>query len=245
MDEQTLEMLKRLDGATVVGMRKTYYVGAAPGEGDDGTTCDNYNPMHKETCAKYEIMLIASRTHLHYIIEIKNSRGWCGSGYCTASWYNLNVHHCYDGFGPMTHKVKSPSLYLVVNKKDPEAYWMCEADGFSTNLFTIQDNDDGYYPDGWVTVNEELFELLPRAINRRPVWIFAGESGLGKSTIGMLLSQNKTLTVYETDKSNTLPDIIYADIVVLGNKYNFDLREIKERLFDDPKVILVDFKAQN
>lgn len=248
MVDETLEILKNLNGANIIGMRKIYYVGDVSGEGENGT-CDNddFNPMHKETCAAYEFMLTDYRYggRNNIIIRVKNSSGWCGSGYCTATWYSLTVEQYLSYFGPMTHKPKNAGLKFIVNEKDPEHYWMCDADGFSTNLFTIQDNDDGYYPDGCVTVNEELFELLPRAMDRRPVWIFAGESGLGKSTIGMLLEQNDLLTVYETDKNSTLPNIIYADIVVLGKKYNFDLREIKERLFDNPKVILVDFKSQN
>lgn len=248
MGDKTLEILKRLDGSIVVGMRKTYYIGNVSGIDENGGFCndDDYNPMHKETCAAYEIMLIDPRYGNKCIVGIKNSSGWCGSGYCEATWYNLSVVEYIDNFGPMTHKAKFQRLKFEVHEKDPDEFYMCDADGFSTNLFVVHDNDDGYYPQGYVDVNEDLFEQLPRAMDRRPVYIFAGESGLGKSTIAMMLSRcGEDFTVYETDKNSKLPDMIYADAVVLGNKYCFDLKEIKERLFDNPKVILVDFKAQN
>jgi hypothetical protein len=48
-------------------------------------------------------------------------------------------------------------------------------------------------------------------------------------------------TKYETDKANKLPNSITEDIVVIGNKYQFTIEEITEKLFGDCEVIPVKF----
>lgn len=90
-------------------------------------------------------------------------------------------------------------------------------------------------------VNTELFERTARAMPGRPVWIFTGASALGKSTIGMLLSSSGK-EVYETDASDNLPEVIWADVIVSGRRRGgFPLEEIKKRLPDGVKPILVNF----
>lgn len=78
-----------------------------------------------------------------------------------------------------------------------------------------------------------------RIKEKRPVWIFKGGSGLGKSYISSFCRDFKN--IYETDCSESLPDVIYSDIIVLGNKYKFSEDEIKLRLFGECEVIIVDF----
>ena len=95
--------------------------------------------------------------------------------------------------------------------------------------------------DEGVCINTELFERTTRAMPGRPVWIFTGASALGKSTIGMLLSLSGK-EVYETDTSDSLPEVIWADVIVSGRRRGgFPLEEIKRRLPDGVKPILVNF----
>jgi hypothetical protein len=84
-----------------------------------------------------------------------------------------------------------------------------------------------------------LFKVLPRVSELRPVWIFTGPSNIGKT---FLASKLNDLGVYETDSSDILPDVITEEIIVLGNKYKFDIDEIKKRLFGDVEVRIVEFK---
>ena len=74
-------------------------------------------------------------------------------------------------------------------------------------------------------------------MSERPVWIFKGLSGLGKSS----LAAESGKKVFETDSVEKLPNKIWADVVVIGNKHNFSLKAIKQRLPNGTKPILVHF----
>ena len=65
-----------------------------------------------------------------------------------------------------------------------------------------------------------------RGFDKVPLWIFKGESGLGKSFLAHKLQD---LSVFETDAWKTLPDVITEDIVVLGNKYQHTVEDITSR----------------
>ena len=62
---------------------------------------------------------------------------------------------------------------------------------------------------------------------KRPVFIFYGNSCLCKSHIAALTGK----TVYETDINRTLPDVISTDIIVVGNRTNFDIKDVEDRVF--------------
>lgn len=88
---------------------------------------------------------------------------------------------------------------------------------------------------------EEMFEKTPRMMEKRPVWIFAGGSGLGKSTIGRFLElQGKV--IYETDSDQRLPNMIMADVIVAGNRNkSLTIDDICARLPDEVEPIFVEF----
>lgn len=88
---------------------------------------------------------------------------------------------------------------------------------------------------------EEMFEKTPRIMEKRPVWIFAGGSGLGKSTLGRFLElQGKV--IYETDSDQRLPNIIMADVIVAGNRNrSLTIDDICSRLPDGIEPIFVEF----
>ena len=222
-----LEVLKSLNGAEVLAMRKEYYVGIEAGdEAFDEVRC---------TSKKYSI-LVKGTNGYKYVIRLSGHGGWCGSGWTTASYADLEVEHFYDHFGPFTHIPKHPSEKLTFETLDTEHYEL----KVESNYFSYSDDGDGYYPWASFSVNEDLFSELPRSFKERPVWIFRGPSALGKSTLGMDLSAQGR-EVYETDSSASLPDVIYADVIVLGGKYSFTIDEIKERIFETKNIIFVDF----
>ena len=88
---------------------------------------------------------------------------------------------------------------------------------------------------------EEMFEKTPRMMEGRPVWIFTGASGLGKSTIGRFLElQGKV--IYETDSDQRLPNVIMADVIVAGNRNKgLAIDDICARLPDGVESIFVEF----
>lgn len=88
---------------------------------------------------------------------------------------------------------------------------------------------------------EEMFEKTPRMMEKRPVWIFAGGSGLGKSTIGRFLELQGKI-IYETDSNQRLPNMIMADVIVAGNRNkSLTIDDICARLPDEVEPIFVEF----
>lgn len=50
------------------------------------------------------------------------------------------------------------------------------------------------------------------------------------------------MEVYETDSNENLPPSITASIVVLGNKHNHSIEDIKTKLFGEVEVQIVEFQ---
>ena len=117
-------------------------------------------------------------------------------------------------------------------------------DEFSCEAFSVSVwGEDIYYPNGSIYINAGVFKKLPRAMDKRPVYVVCGESGLGKSSVTSRLNRN-IYSVYETDTSEELPDYITADVIVLGNKYKHTLADVKSKLFGNPKVVTVRFTEE-
>jgi hypothetical protein len=80
---------------------------------------------------------------------------------------------------------------------------------------------------------------------KRPVWIFVGKSALGKSYISSMLANGSEHTKYETDSSPELPEQIYEDVIVVGNKNKFTLKEIKDKIYGEHETIVVNFEMDS
>lgn len=92
------------------------------------------------------------------------------------------------------------------------------------------DGNDDFYPRGYMKFNKDKFEEPGvRQMTKRPVWIFRGDSGLGKSYITSIVERMGYLSVFETDsiKGDELQDKIIADIIVIGNKHGFKTEYVK------------------
>lgn len=240
----------------VVGMRKELFVDDVPGD-------DSFDEVPGEN-ERHILFCTTAEGRIKFTITLWTSYGWCGSGYTTASWGNLTCHNVYrNNYGPATHLPKDHKILLIGAKYDASKGDINEALTFDnsvdveldedeypyeydykTNIFTVSfDGDDSYYPSGYSYVKEELFTELPRAMKKRPVWIFNGASGTGKSTFGCILGETN-YEVYETDsaKDGNLPEEIWADMIVVGNKWkNITVDEVKKHLPDDVNAIDVTF----
>ena len=164
-------------------------------------------------------------------IELSHSEGECSSGWTTASWGHIKVTEV-KRFNGYTHTPKEPI--------EIDDYFPNFENDTDNKVFSISaDGGDGYYPSGGYNVNMELFKETVRAKDLRPVWIFKGKSNSGKS---FLASKLNDLEVYETDSNEQLPNSITASIVVLGNKYNYSIDDIKTKLFGEVEVQIVEFQ---
>lgn len=163
-------------------------------------------------------------------IELSHSEGECGSGWTTASWGNIKVTEAKK-FNGYTFIPKE-----ILNVEDIEPNF----DGDVSNAVFSVDcvGGDSYYPSGGYNVNMELFKETVRVKNSRPVWIFKGKSNSGKTFLASKLSE---MEIYETDRSELLPESIVASVIVLGNKYDFKLEDVKSKIFGEVEIQIVEF----
>ena len=97
------------------------------------------------------------------------------------------------------------------------------------------------FNDTTINIKYEQFKKTNRLKEKRPVWIVKGQSGLGKSYLISLIYNNSNLTIYETDSNSALPNIIFEDIIVIGNKYNFSIDEIEKNIYGQHESIIINF----
>ena len=190
-----------------------------------------------EDNSKY-ILNCISENNLKYEVALWTEYGDCPSGWCSASWGHCEVRRV-DSFIGSTHKpVKELSFEIETTECGFEdTIYNAENDVFYVDGY----GDDRWYPNGDVGITEELFTETNRMMDKRPVWIFKGDSGLGKSYIaGIIANSGRAKTVYETDAHEEL-DTIEEDIVVVGNKYDHSLEEIKSKIKGEHEIIYVDF----
>ena len=163
-------------------------------------------------------------------IELSRSEGECYSGWTIASWGHIKVTEVKK-FNGYTFIPKEP---LFIEDVEPNF------DGdISNEVFSVDSyGGDNYYPSGGYNVNMELFKETVRNKNLRPVWVFKGKSNSGKSFLASKLNE---LDVYETDSNEVLPESIVASVIVLGNKYDFNLEDVKSKIFGEVEIQIVDF----
>lgn len=166
-----------------------------------------------------------------YEIKLFEHEGMCFSGWTTAT-RGYAEYKIIDKIPPFTHKAKNNLFIegLLDQLKKKEIH---------NEVFKVShDGGNQYYPDGYVIVDLNFFEKSIRHIDKRPVWVFYGESNLGKS---FLSSKLQNLRVYETDSNEELPENLYEDIIVVGNKYPFTQMEIVDSIQGNVEIIFVFF----
>jgi hypothetical protein len=207
----------------IIGLRIEKYI-------DKEISGHNCNFKYKDAEFEKHIICGVLEDNRKVEIELSRSEGECGSGWTTASWGNVKVTEVkkFNGYTFI------PKEILTIEDIEPDF------DGdISNNVFSVDYvGGDNYYPSGGYNVNMELFKETIRNKNLRPVWIFKGKSNSGKSFLASKLNE---LDVYETDSNEVLPESIVASVIVLGNKYDFNLEDVKSKIFGEAEIQVVDF----
>lgn len=187
---------------------------------------------------KIYVLNCISDSNKKYEVTLWTIYGDCYSGWCSASWGYGKVK-AVDSFIGTTHKpIKELTFELNM---EPDAKEMNLPD-MNNDVFEVDyDGMDSYYPGGLAIVHEDLFEAVNRNKEKRPVWIFKGDSALGKSYLaGIIANSDRMKTVYETD-AHAILGKIHEDIIVIGNKHKYSVYDVEEHIEGEHETILVDF----
>ena len=211
----------------LVGLSVELYMGTTY----EGSNLD-FTPVEVEKSK--HILSFLSSLGKKYEIHLWETDGICYSGWTQASWGEMEVKEV-EKFRPFTHIPKTQMRWPNIE------YFSFRENGYlDLDLFSVHiDNGCQYYPSGWYSVNMDFFKETSRVKHKRPVWIFKGPSAVGKS---YLANHLQDITVYETDSQCYLPNTITASVIVLGNKYDYTVKEVKKRLPENVEVHVVKFK---
>ena len=165
-----------------------------------------------EECPQYEIFY--KQDWQTYCCTLENEYGSCSSWRTSATWASSETFLFADSVWELHYiPIKKVILDNIEDFVNVDEDWGCCR--YSTGHAEIKDK---YLP---------LFQQTPRAKTTRPVFVFKGWSWLGKSFI----ARNTSLSVYETDYSSVLPENIEADIIVIGNKYEFWIKDLEGKIY--------------
>ena len=207
----------------------------------------------KKVSERYHLFVRDIQNKQKYEITLQTRLGVCGSGWCSASYGRLNIIKL-DKCKPFSHTpIKTTFIegfsidpYTLGWKQEHTRSNRGNDDGeldVENNIFAVSPvGIDPYYPSGYASINMGKFAALPRVMEKRPVWIIRGPSGTGKSTLAGHL---EGLSVFETDSVDKLPKEIDADVIVLGNRSKFTVKDIESRLFGEVNVIEVSFEQSD
>lgn len=194
-----------------------------------GHNCDfNY---YNEVADKHTLLLLDEDMN-KFELMLHEEDGECPSGWTTASWAYLNIVPV-DNFSDGYNYKPINEVILKINPDDTITDFSCELFTYSYSGY------DDYYPCGYYEVNMDLFKQVRPEKDCVPVWIFIGDSCTGKSFIA---NHIENLIKLETDSYEELPSIIYAQVIVLGNKYNHTIDDIMLRIPENHEAHIVEFK---
>jgi len=228
----------------ITGLQEIKYVKNCLKNADEGFA------EYKEISTKHTLFGVLNddnRTRIR--IKLEASDGECPSGYCLSTYANISIK-ILKKFGLYTHVPKKKleinlkfDLGKLMGDKELKTYDIKgsdEEDDINNAAFDFSPyGDDNYYPTGHYEIKFNAFEKTNRFKEYRLVYIFKGPSGVGKS----FLASKIGLMIYETDSSEKLPDVIYAGVIVLGNRNKFDIENVKSKVFGPAEIIICDFSS--
>jgi len=125
--------------------------------------------------------------------------------------YNINMD-CFQGLPRQLH---SMPIFII-------DYLRTELVLSGKNIFYLGDE----LPSGDFTRIHISGVKILSPESDKTVYILTGLSATCKSTFGKILSEARGLSVYETDISPILPEVIDQDIIVVGRRSKFSLEQV-------------------
>jgi hypothetical protein len=200
----------------------------------------------EKNCPQYE--LVARDSHNRFVVaRLTNWYNDCYSSWTSATGGSFRGWEITNRVG-IIHYVPKERLWVYRDLEDIEDCYgeraLFTPDGVI--VATEYDTGDQYYPSGGTTLNLDLFKPTERLAEKRPVFVFRGDSMLGKST----LAESSKLSSYEVEFRRFLPEDLHRyDIIICSPKSErrpaTSLSKVLEALKGKGvDVRLVDFKAQ-
>lgn len=239
----------------VVGLRVEKFVGDVL----TGHNCEFV--MEKAECERHILCIQREEEKFgkKYNIKVEFSFEFDDTRECYSGWTTATYVHTgrekVEHFGALTHIPKEEIIISEMLRdgtpfNDFEEWDLDDERDYSLTIKDINGRNvasssfnggDEYYPCGDYDVNMDLFKETPRYPAKRPTYVFFGESGIGKSFLGHQLQGQ----IYETDSSPTLPDILRYDVIVVGNKHKFEKEDIKAKLPEETRMVVVNFAYED
>lgn len=232
--------LRKYDKYEILGYRSEYY---------------HYNNCKKDCLNEEIIIVIKHSVYDNFCYELKFSEENEDLGYTFNNYGHATIERVTKPI--YTARIKEPLNILLPKEINGRSLDNIDVD-CPINLFEDEDyfeipgiikvsecGGDEWYPEGYLEFNRERFEEPnKRQMYKKPIWIFKGDSGTGKTYLSAMLERGR-MKVFETDsiKGDRIIDPIKADIIVMGNKHGFKIDDIKDHVAnrDDVEFIEVDF----
>lgn len=208
------------------------------------------NYKYQVLALRIENILVEKYDIKKYILLLKQDTNYyeLSMNYCPILKHGIYQFDQVNKFCGMSYNVKDRSnnivdLEEIIDHQNNNSYIFCQNEFFSFSNYQSQDNCDNQN----IKINIEKFKthiFNPRIKNKRMVWIFYGSSGLGKTYLSAKINNSdSSMSSYETDQSEILPEKIFEPVIVVGNKYKFSIEEIKEHIYDleNCEVVSVNF----
>ena len=204
----------------VMGITETIYVG----EKMSGHNCH----FEVDKCLMTKHRIYVKKDGVVTCISLRVDDYESYSGWCVGTVARLECEPVEPlAHMPFTHVPNQPLTIDAVDGDD---------DCIENVVFSYSaDGGDKYYPAGSYDIHWDKFHTTPRYKEKRVVYVLTGESGIGKT---YLANHLQDIDVYETDMDADLPECIYADVVVLGNRSRFTLDQVRARIFQPVEVVV-------
>ena len=188
---------------------------------------------------KTEILLMEDVDKNKYELELKTEYIDCYGG---GSEVSAKLYQVKDFIGEKHYIPDNLRGYFVdLPIIDDEGMHIDFGEHFKCDIFEFTESMDCYYPDGQIVIDYNKFMKTIRCKDNRVVYIFRGKSGIGKTYLAGFINQREE--VFETDMHKSLPFEITQNIIVIGNKYDYTIEDIINRIPDKDtcEIITVDF----